>query len=698
MQSVHSAFSLGEFRSSWRRPTTLQDLSATTPRVAASLPASQRRRAALARPLRSAAPPRAPPSSNEHDKPLSRLTLPSKQRRPPPPPLSLPPRPAHPRLGVRRLPTLRRSPSHPVHLAPSDRASSGEMPSLFAARRGGSKLPTGGRVLYNPEHAWRLICQLSGSPMRSVVLARALVLTLVALASCLLFEYARDFTFQIPGAIITALSILVAVLVSSRVSDAYSKWEQGAKATEKLLCVSNSLMARLTAYILVAEDDVTTSRDKAELLARIRRLLVLSVVLIKKHARSEKDLEYETFIGLIQPTELKLFTSPATVNLIDGKKDKYPSRNRFAGILQLIMSEAAVMYWSGILKPEMFADTVSTLQRLEDVFEEFNYMSEYIMPFSYAQIYQVTTLIFLLVLPFSEGCWDLMGWGTLPMTFIVSTCFLTLNECAKEMELPLGDDPNDVDVNKVARRIDKQTAALLGFSLGGAVIPNFDLFPETRQAHDSKATTTRSAHSFYEDASSRELRWLAKHRDELLQLSISPQRSSSAIASLLFGKDRDVKLSLEEDKGQSSDSDKDGRSVVAPAAAGGAAPRRQVEEEEEHRPKASSNRRCSLPALDAKPKGGGRSLRWDDIDFATNSVDPDLAVRGSKQLGSPPLRRDDALCDDAGVSERGAEMRTVETRRASSEPAAQSTPSEGVAPFSFGPPDAKSSQAEPSLS
>ena len=52
--------------------------------------------------------------------------------------------------------------------------------------------------------------------------------------------------------------------------------------------------------------------------------------------------------------------------------------------------------------------------------------------------------------------------------------------CASEMELPLGEDSNDVDINKVVRRLDKHTAALLGFALGGMVVPNFDLYPEAR--------------------------------------------------------------------------------------------------------------------------------------------------------------------------------------------------------------------------
>ena len=162
----------------------------------------------------------------------------------------------------------------------------------------------------------------------------------------------------------------------------------------------------------------------------------------------------------------------------------------------------------------MFADLIAEMRKLEELHEEFNYFSEYIMPFAYAQLYQIITLLFLCTVPFVEEAWDYLEWGVVPFSFVLNLCFMAINECASEMELPLGDDTNDVDVNKVVRRLDKHTAALLGFSLGGAVVPNFDLYPEARTTKSAFSKgKERQERQLYRQASSRELSWQKQVRE-----------------------------------------------------------------------------------------------------------------------------------------------------------------------------------------
>ena len=201
-----------------------------------------------------------------------------------------------------------------------------------------------GRVVYDPEQIFRMLIQREGSAVfRIRVLRRALALVPVAVLACTLNS--RDgMSAQVPASLLNVLSLLVAFLLSVRLNDAYTKWEAAARATERLMCVSNSILTRLTAFTLIegAPNTALTMR-----LVRIRRLLVLCNVLIKKHVRSEKDLDHEKFLGLIQEEELTRFKAHATRNATDGKVDKFPSRNRFAAMLQLIMADAASMYRSG---------------------------------------------------------------------------------------------------------------------------------------------------------------------------------------------------------------------------------------------------------------------------------------------------------------------------------------------------------------
>ena len=247
--------------------------------------------------------------------------------------------------------------------------------SLYRSQPAPSRFRSG-RAQYDPEQIFRIIFQRHGSALLCLrTLRRALALLPVAVLACTLNS--RDsITAHVPSSLLNALSLLAAFLVSVRLNDAYSKWENAARATERLLCVSNSILTRLTAFTLTggASDTPLTAR-----LVRIRRLLVLCNVLIKKHVRSEKDLEHEAFLGLVQQEEVRTlsvistaavtlalrepvsadecatvrvrqltrFKAKATRNATDGKVDKFPSRNRFAAILQLIMADAASMYRSG---------------------------------------------------------------------------------------------------------------------------------------------------------------------------------------------------------------------------------------------------------------------------------------------------------------------------------------------------------------
>ena len=105
-------------------------------------------------------------------------------------------------------------------------------------------------------------------------------------------------------------------------------------------------------------------------------------------------------------------------------------------------------------------------------------LDDTLMPIPYAQVSNFVILVYLFLLPFSiVGNLEYM---TLPLCFMANLTYLTIAYCAAEMELPFGNDPVDVDVRKLVRRIDKHTASLTALWLGKAC-PNFDLNPDASQ-------------------------------------------------------------------------------------------------------------------------------------------------------------------------------------------------------------------------
>ena len=114
-----------------------------------------------------------------------------------------------------------------------------------------------------------------------------------------------------------------------------------------------------------------------------------------------------------------------------------------------------------------------------------------------------------------------LKWFVIPTSFLSSIVYFTIDDCAAEMETPFGEDENvraaepregrtrslhlspapplprtslsvmlrgacalaqDVDIDKLTRRIDKHTAAMVGLWSGKPAL-NYDVFPDTNSQH-----------------------------------------------------------------------------------------------------------------------------------------------------------------------------------------------------------------------
>ena len=73
-----------------------------------------------------------------------------------------------------------------------------------------------------------------------------------------------------------------------------------------------------------------------------------------------------------------------------------------------------------------------------------------------------------------------LSYGVIPLSIASNVIYFTVDHCASQMEAPFGDDLMDVDVHKMLRRIDKNTASLLSLYTKQPVL-NYNLFPETRK-------------------------------------------------------------------------------------------------------------------------------------------------------------------------------------------------------------------------
>merc|ERR1719460_2780603 len=98
----------------------------------------------------------------------------------------------------------------------------------------------------------------------------------------------------------------------------------------------------------------------------------------------------------------------------------------------------------------------AAMLKMNAVFDDVENLARTQIPLPYAQIARFVCLLFLVLLPFALV--SKLKWFVIPTSFLSSIVYFTIDDCAAEMETPFGEDENDVDFDKLTRRIDKHTA------------------------------------------------------------------------------------------------------------------------------------------------------------------------------------------------------------------------------------------------
>eukprot|EP00964_Phaeocystis_antarctica_P049197 scaffold28499_cov65-Phaeocystis_antarctica.AAC.5 len=269
---------------------------------------------------------------------------------------------------------------------------------------------------------------------------------------------------------------LVAVITSFRLSDAYHKYERAAGLLTAMHGSCRETTARLCAYVTPGNEEAI------DLALQIRRLLVLGCVLIKEFVRGEKsDLAEEHDIGLLTASERQLLVNtmcivaPSVVATDDDgaeqiderlsamtaaalKKDRYPSKNRAAfAFQQAQLINSQLHRRSHYSVPHTYMAVEAGICHCASIYEEVEHFGGSVLPLPYAQLTRLIALLFLCLVPIStvHG----LGWGVIPLCFFANLVYFLVDDVASQMEVPFGHDANDVDLEKMIRRIDKHTAA-----------------------------------------------------------------------------------------------------------------------------------------------------------------------------------------------------------------------------------------------
>ena len=349
-------------------------------------------------------------------------------------------------------------------------------------------------IAYHPRHFLRVLLARQGSAIPRALLRSASLLPVAMLAqACWYFDWLHENTANV----LTPFGVLVGLMSSFRLNDAYRKWHDASHLILQLHARSRTIMSLLFAY---CGDGVCTEELEPRF-ERIRRLLVLAAVMIKKHVRGERDFDDDLRSGLVTEEEAAfLKTEVVTVSKHDEKKDVWPWRNRPAFVFDELHRETVQLLRDkhfGFPSPSFTGSITASVSAMSDLFEEFEHLGMTLLPLPYAQLHRLVAVAFLLLLPF--GVSHSVGHLNVLFCFCVNVVYFALDETASIMETPLArDDVSQVAFEKMLRRLEKHTAAQLGRYLGKPSL-NFDLYPETRKTDASGLLVKGSSRNLLSD-------------------------------------------------------------------------------------------------------------------------------------------------------------------------------------------------------
>ena len=235
-------------------------------------------------------------------------------------------------------------------------------------------------IAYEPEKFWGVVFARRGSAVPYVI-KRTLTLTAIAGVVIALHRFYPNSMAGFDGTALLPFQMMVAFVMGFRLSGAFNKFEKANQAVLDMHASTRKIMNRLMTYC-------ARSPQLDETLIRIRRLLVLSCVLVKKHVRVEKSFYFEERCGLVTQQELKAMTKTITLQASmpagDGRKTTYPTRNWPSVAFYHVQRELVKLFRDGHLPSSPHAASLDALiDQLSDTLEEVELIGLTMAPLPY---------------------------------------------------------------------------------------------------------------------------------------------------------------------------------------------------------------------------------------------------------------------------------------------------------------------------
>jgi len=280
-----------------------------------------------------------------------------------------------------------------------------------------------------------------------------------------------------------AISSVLGFLIVFRTQQGYSRYWEGA-----------SLLQSVKAYWLNATSNLVAfcseEPDKQEEVERFQHLLVRLVSLLHCSALQSVSMMHDNDFEVIELSGL----SADYVNHVNSHE-----HNKCFIVLQSVQQLIVEHIRAGVLDiaPPIVSRCFQELSNGIVALTNVRKITDIPFPFPYAQLVSVMLLISTVLTPIVTGLlMDSPHWAGL-LTFISQFAFWSINYIAAEIEMPFGDDENDLPIDELQREMNECLTNLLHPLIEKS--PNFTYAPPHHKKLDTmKCTAALEGANFWQ--------------------------------------------------------------------------------------------------------------------------------------------------------------------------------------------------------
>jgi ion channel-forming bestrophin family protein len=278
-------------------------------------------------------------------------------------------------------------------------------------------------------HQWlRPLFTLRGSIL-PIVMPRMLITTALAVLATL--AYKAKYVNGITGSAHAVLGTTLGLVLAFRTSTAYDRFWEGRKAWGLITNRSRDLARQLVTYVV--NPSITSDCG---------RLLCGFLHAAKRHLWRERNTpELVLLVGERQAEELELSPGPVQRCLLGISVHLKQARN------MSLLTDFELMLMDKNLTELM--DQFGTCQRIQRT----------PLPFAYVVYMRRFIVLYLASLPFALAAE--LGWATPVFVLISSYALYGVEEIGVQVEDPFDRSPNDIDLERIARNIERDVTALI---------------------------------------------------------------------------------------------------------------------------------------------------------------------------------------------------------------------------------------------